>query len=77
MSSIPGFTLEDFVEWNHNGIIFPELLVLYEPHRETIEWWLDQFDDNEHNWRDYAGACPSEPTDDEIKKVMDEYYGKS
>ena len=35
MSEIPGYTLEEYVEWNH-GFINPELLSKYEPYREDI-----------------------------------------
>lgn len=68
MSLIIG-SLEEFVKWNHKGVIFPELLALYEPYRDTIEWWLDQFDDTQ-SWCDYAGACPVEVPDVDIERVM-------
>lgn len=57
MSEIPGYMLEDFIEWQH-GFINPELLAKYEPYRERIEIWLDGFDEETQSWRDYASGCP-------------------
>jgi len=53
MSEIPGYTLEEYVEWNH-GFINPELLSKYEPYREDIENWLDDFDEETQSWRGYC-----------------------
>jgi len=85
MSSIPGYTLEKYVAWNHNLIVqgldetnvsvgmaeslglashqrsviteeqFAKIVRIYEPHREAIENWLDDFDEEHQSWRDYSG----------------------
>lgn len=83
MSSLPGYTMEDFLSWNY-GIVFKnidgneslriaeimgtgvsrprldektwlELLELFESYRNEIEYKLSDFDEDEQNWRDYAG----------------------
>lgn len=57
MSEIPGYTLEKYIEWNHY-YINDDLLAKYEPFREVIEDWLDDFDEENQSWRGYAGNCP-------------------
>ena len=61
MSSIPGYTLEEYMEWNYWGCVPEECAKLYEPHREAIEYWLSDFDEETQNWRDYAPGCPFNP----------------
>jgi hypothetical protein len=58
MSEIPGYTLEEYVDWDNWGICTPELMEKYEPYREVIENWLDDFDEENMSWRGYAAYCP-------------------
>ena len=53
MSSCPGYTLEDLIDWEY-GYTTPELIALYEEHRNSIEDWLLAFDEQETGWRTYA-----------------------
>lgn len=85
MSSIPGYTLELYVEWLHDLVIekqtgpilslrmaemltphsarrkvlteeqFAGVIAFYEPHRESIENWLSDFDEEKQGWRSYSG----------------------
>ncbi len=57
MSEIPGYTLEDYLEWCFNYTT-DEMIDFFEPHRETIEYWLSDFDEETQSWRDYAPYCP-------------------
>ena len=34
---------------------FGQILEVFEPYREQIEYWLSNFDDDTMSWRDYAG----------------------
>ncbi len=36
---------------------FAPILQIYEPHRERIEYYLGEFDDETQNWRDYSYAA--------------------
>lgn len=36
---------------------FEPVLALYEPYRESVEYRLQDFDEDTQSWRDYAGAC--------------------
>jgi hypothetical protein len=60
MSSIPGYTLEAWIEWNHSigshSPKFGPLLALYEPKREWIEDKLLDFDEENQSWRAYNSA---------------------
>ena len=86
MSSIPGYTLEDYIMWevnitvddlsdaNHSlGIAeslgnitrrshltkdeFNDIVLLWEPYRDSVESTLGGFDADQQSWRDYAGYC--------------------
>lgn len=35
---------------------FNPIVALFEPHREVVEYLLQDFDDDTQSWRDYAGA---------------------
>lgn len=37
---------------------FAPLVAVFEPHREDVENWLLDFDEENQSWRDYAGYCP-------------------
>lgn len=62
MSTCPGVTLEALLDWEYSKVT-PELVMLYEPHREAIESWLLDFDEEQQGWRTYASYW------DEIFKV--------
>lgn len=34
---------------------FAPIVALFEPHRERVEYWLSEFDEETQSWRDYAG----------------------
>lgn len=34
---------------------FQKIVTLFEPYREDTEYWLSEFDEENHSWRDYAG----------------------
>jgi hypothetical protein len=36
---------------------FRRLVELFEPHRQQVEWRLDDFEPEEQSWRDYAGVA--------------------
>lgn len=84
MSSIPDYTLEAYVLWNHDLVVeghddansslriaealgmpphrlrltapeFKILMQLYEPIRDPVERYLNEFDEEEHgSWRDFS-----------------------
>lgn len=87
MSSLPGYTLEDYLAWCYNVSIigrpesnvsvgmaemlgtstlmrpilteeqFKVLVDMFEPYRKPIQNRLDDFDEDEQSWRDYAGSA--------------------
>lgn len=83
MSSLPGYTLEDYVAWRLDIVIegqpdpnfslfmaealgtipprpvlsqeeFKNVLDLYEPFRQQVEYLLREYDEEAQSWRDYA-----------------------
>lgn len=34
---------------------FSTIVALFEPHREMVEYWLSEFDEETQSWRNYAG----------------------
>ena len=60
MSSIPGYTLESWLEWNYyvdrNAPKFTALLALFEAKREWVEDKLADFDEENQSWRAYNSA---------------------
>ncbi len=48
-------TLEEFLE-DQCGMVTPQLLELFEPHREFIEDILTQYDDNLQTWSDFTDS---------------------
>jgi len=48
-------TLEEFLE-DQCGMVTPELLELFEPHREFIEDKLTQYDENLQTWLDFIDS---------------------
>lgn len=60
MSSIPGRTLESWLEWNYSidqcAPKFPVLVALFEEKREWVEDKLWDFDEDNQSWRDYNSA---------------------
>ena len=48
-------TLEEFLE-DQCGMVTPQLLELFEPHREFIEDILTQYDDNLQTWLDFTDS---------------------
>lgn len=84
MSSLPGYTLEDYVAWRLDIVVeghldpnfslfmaealgtiprrpillqkeFKDILDLYEPFRQQVEYLLHEYDEETQSWRDYAG----------------------
>lgn len=84
MSSIPGYTLEEYLAWYFSIIVedlgetnfsvgmaealgniaprpvvnkelFAKVVAYFEPHRESVENRLSDFDEESQSWRDYAG----------------------
>lgn len=60
MSSIPGYSLEAWIEWNHSvdrgSPKFAAVLAIYEPKREWVEDKLMDFDEENQSWRAYNSA---------------------
>ena len=86
MSSLPGLTLESYVQWAFDitvegdddpntsmrmaemlgtvqwrrPVLTPEefqpILALVEGKRASIEYWLEQFDEEYHGWRQYSSG---------------------
>ena len=48
-------TLEEFLE-DQCGMVTPQLLELFEPHREFIEDILTQYDENLQTWSDFTDS---------------------
>ena len=57
MSSSPGYTLEEYLEW-YFGYLTPELLQKHEQYRVAVEYWLMCFNEETQSWRGYASGCP-------------------
>ena len=79
MASFPGFELEDFIEDLYTGYDKlnndqkKRLLALWEPQRESVEISLDQFEEDEHSWRDYRNNLASMyDLKDEDEKIFKE-----
>jgi hypothetical protein len=58
MSECPGYTLEDWLEDALMGVPkdsedFRQIVAILEPARGDIERYLDDYDEEEHGWRDY------------------------
>ena len=56
MSERPGLDMEDYVA-DELGIFHrsvSEVVVLFEPYRESVEQWLADFDPETQSWRAYS-----------------------
>lgn len=51
---------------------FSKIVALYEPHRESIEERLDNFDEDNQSWRSYAQYVmdDDEELDDKVKEII-------
>jgi len=51
---------------------FSKIVALYEPHRESIEERLDNFDEDNQSWRSYAQYAmdDDEELDDQVKEII-------
>jgi hypothetical protein len=55
---------------------FDTILAIYEPYRTTVEYLLENFDDNLLSWTDYAGVCFNGVTDtigDEVSRALHKF----
>lgn len=58
---------------------FQRVLAHFEPHRDTVEDGLSDFDEDTQSWRDYAPGVASRVPDEvwtEATKVMNEITGR-
>lgn len=74
MSSIPGHTLEDFVE---DCLLHPtprevaRIVALLEPRREEIENALWDYDEETMSWRDYRNSLAETYLADDVDDAAD------
>ena len=55
MSSCPGSTLEQYLEWSLGVVPSPEVISLFEEYRERVEDLLLNFDEEKTgSWRTYS-----------------------
>jgi hypothetical protein len=77
MSSIPGYTLEDFLEDELYGAIpSVEMVALCEPYRESVEYALDDFDQETQSWRDYSSGVADHIPEKVWFKIEELWVGK-
>jgi hypothetical protein len=76
MSSIPGLTMEDWLEWNYSidrtASQFSKLVEKFEHKREYIETKLEDFDEEKQGWRSYNSAVFSDLTTPEFDMAITE-----
>lgn len=84
MASWPGPRLEDFIKDLYNvdlGDHLPRMVTVYEPIREMVEYWLDEFDNHQMSWRDFRNdvICDRIPQsiDAQAEKIAERCLNKN
>lgn len=57
MDGFPGYSLEDYLKWKHDELD-ADVVEEYEPMRDDIEEWLQEFDPEDLTWEEYASEDP-------------------
>ncbi len=76
MSSIPERTLEGYIDEECGArAVRADILAALEPYRESVEYWMGEFDDENQSWRAYRG-CVDRQIPAEVRESIDQALAK-